>query len=245
MSNEVYQDDVFVLKVKDWQTADKYAVCFSRNHGKVVFIAYGAKYARTNGGRLIQPFAQLAVQLNAGKRYDTLRQCELLKLPMQTMDLETLAYGAVISEVTENLTEEHQSQEEIYELLLQSFSLMAKHNKRLVTLSAICKLLVLCGFKPELDECTSCHRPVVQDGYFSSVQGGFVCDDCVGTDSLPFAFSTRELLQKMFLLDFNAPIKFSVKGADLMQLEQILYRFIVYQTDKPLKSLNFLAQVGL
>ena len=49
----------------------------------------------------------------------------------------------------------------------------------------------------------------------------------------------------MFLLDFNAPIKFSVKGADLMQLEQILYRFIVYQTDKPLKSLNFLAQVGL
>jgi len=36
-----------------------------------------------------------------------------------------------------------------------------------------------------------------------------------------------------------------VRGGDLMQLEQILYRFIVYQIDKPLKSLSFLAQLGL
>lgn len=50
MSSTVYQDEVIILKVKDWQTADKYAVCFSRAHGKVPFIAYGARYARTTGG---------------------------------------------------------------------------------------------------------------------------------------------------------------------------------------------------
>ncbi len=55
MSNTAYQDEVIILKVKDWQTADKYAVCFSRAHGKIPFLAYGARYARTTGGRLIQP----------------------------------------------------------------------------------------------------------------------------------------------------------------------------------------------
>ena len=53
MSNTAYQDEVINLKVKDWQTADKYAVCFSRAHGKIPFLAYGARYARTTGGRLI------------------------------------------------------------------------------------------------------------------------------------------------------------------------------------------------
>ena len=62
MSNTAYQDEVIILKVKDWQTADKYAVCFSRAHGKIPFLAYGARYARTTGGRLIQPFAMLDMQ---------------------------------------------------------------------------------------------------------------------------------------------------------------------------------------
>ena len=44
-------------------------------------------------------------------------------------------------------------------------------------------------------------------------------------------------------LDFGKPSDFTVKGSALMELEQILYKFITYQTDKPLKSLNFLAQL--
>ena len=45
--------------------------------------------------------------------------------------------------------------------------------------------------------------------------------------------------------DFENPEKFVVRGADLMQLEQTLYKFWVYQTDKPLVSLQFLAQMSV
>ncbi|MEG1727166.1 MAG: DNA repair protein RecO [Acidaminococcaceae bacterium] len=244
MTNETYQDEIFILKVKDWQTADKYVVCFSRDHGKVAFVAYGARYARHNGGRLLQPFAQLSVQLTSGKRLDTMRQCEILVMP-QTLDLETLAYGAVIAEVVETLTEEHEAQEEIYLLLLQTMELLGKHNKRLVTLSAICKVLALCGFAPILDECTGCHKRQLQDAFFSTVQGGLVCDACSTGVEIPFAVGTQELMQKLMFLDFTQPEKFTVRGTELMQLEQIIYKFIVYQTDKPLKSLNFLVQMGI
>ena len=40
MTREAYEDDIFILRVEDWQTADKYAVCFSRNHGKIAFLAF-------------------------------------------------------------------------------------------------------------------------------------------------------------------------------------------------------------
>ena len=62
---------------------------------------------------------------------------------------------------------------------------------------------------------------------------------------MTFSSGAQNLLQELIALDFNDPQPFTVRGGDLMQLEQILYRFIVYQIDKPLKSLSFLAQLGL
>ena len=39
MTSEAFQDEAVILEVRNWQTADKYAVCFCRHHGKVPFIA--------------------------------------------------------------------------------------------------------------------------------------------------------------------------------------------------------------
>ena len=36
-------DEALVLHVKDYQTADKLVVCFTKKHGKLRFIAYGAR----------------------------------------------------------------------------------------------------------------------------------------------------------------------------------------------------------
>ena len=118
-------------------------------------------------------------------------------------------------------------------------------NPRLVALSAICKLLVLTGFAPVYDACVNCTEAVEGDAFFSVVQGGLICEACHGGEELPFSSGAQKLLQELIALDFNDPQPFTVRGGDLMQLEQILYRFIVYQIDKPLKSLSFLAQLGL
>ena len=156
-----------------------------------------------------------------------------------------LAYGAVIAEAVENLTEDYSPQEEIFILLQQALVLLSSHNKRLVVVSSLCKLLSLCGFDPELETCTTCHEKIEGDAYFSTVQGGVVCDNCSTGAELPFAVGTRELMLKLQHLDFENPEKFVVRGADLMQLEQTLYKFLVYQTDKPLVSLQFLAQMSV
>lgn len=244
MSSAAYQDEVIILKVKDWQTADKYAVCFSRAHGKIAFIAYGARYARTTGGRLIQPFAQLEGQFFAGKRLDSLKNCELLAQP-QPLDIKQMAYASVIAEVTEALTEEHEPQEEVYELLVNSIKILARNNPRLVALAALCKLLVLTGFAPVCNVCVNCGKDAAGPAYFSVVQGGLICDACHGGEELVFDSGTQKLLQELLALNFSDPQPFTVRGGDLMQLEQIIYRFIVYQIEKPLKSLSFLAQLGL
>lgn len=155
-----------------------------------------------------------------------------------------MAYAALIAEVTENLTEEHQPQEEIYELLLAVRSVLTKHNPRLVALSYIVKLLFLTGILPNCQSCVNCGKPAEGDAYFSVVQGGLVCNDCHGGEELTFGTETQEFMAQLLTLDFNNPQPFKVRGGALMELEKILQRFIVFQTDKPLKSLGFLSQTG-
>lgn len=246
MSNDI-RDEAIVLRVKNWQTADKYAVCFTREHGKLRFIAYGARYVKNTAGRLLQPFAQLNVEVTAGQKLDKLKGCELLCLP-KTFDFKQMAYAAVAAELTAVFTEDHQPQPEVYDLLTEALQLLQERNPRLVVLAFALKLLTLTGFAPQVDSCVVCGKPVPEedDAWFSPLQGGIVCKDCHNpSGEEAFSVGTRRLLKNLQQLDFKQPAPFSVKGGELMELERLLYKFILFQTDKPLNSINFLAQMGI
>jgi DNA repair protein RecO (recombination protein O) len=242
MSSDVVQDEAVILEVRNWQTADKYAVCFCRDHGKVPFIAYGAAYPKSTSGRLVQPFAHVRLTLLPGRRVATLRNCEFVEMP-ESMDIESVAYGTVIAEVVTQLLGEDEPQEAVFDLLLQAFRLFRSHNKRLVTDSTILKLLSICGFEPLLDHCTTCGKPMEEDGYFSPVQGGFICKECSPDHDLPLTMEGKHLMEHLLTLDFSAPDSFVVRGKDLMEVEKIIYRFLLFQTDRPLRSLGFLSQL--
>ena len=243
-------DEALVLHVKDYQTADKLVVCFTKKHGKLRFIAYGARYVKNVQGRLLQPFACLNIQVQQGQRVDKLRSCELVRMP-KSLDMHQMAYGAVAAELTAVLTEDHEADEELYELLLATLAALTKRNPRLVVLSFAIKLLGITGFAPQMSRCEGCGTAIALEdaAWFSPLQGGLLCEAChagyTGEGLEPCGQGTRQLWQWLATLDYENPAAFSVRGGDLMELERLLYKFIFFQTDKPLNSLNFLSQMGL
>lgn len=244
---ESYQDEILILQVNNWQTADKKVVCFSREHGKIVFMAYGARYPKSISGRLLQPFACLEAELYPGSRVDKLKNCQLAA-PMPQLGLEQMAYGFLVAEMTERLMEQGEPSEGLYLLLRKALQLLVERNPRLVSLAYLIQLLDYCGIGPVYEVCVNCSRPSEGDGWFSEMQGGFICNECHSgpgkTEALqPFHEETRRLWQKLRMLDFADPGHFSVKGTALMELEQILHRYLVYQTEQPVKSLDFIRQI--
>ncbi|MBQ8919330.1 MAG: DNA repair protein RecO [Acidaminococcaceae bacterium] len=244
---ESYQDEIIILQIKNWQTADKQVICFSREHGKIVFIAYGARYPRSTAGRLLQPFACLQAELYPGSRVDKLKSCELAA-PAPQLNLNQLAYGFLMAEATERLTEQGEPSEGIYTLLQAALALLMKRTPRLAALAYLIRLLDYCGIGPVYEVCVSCSKPAEGDGWFSEDQGGFICGDCRhGHTTEPlaaFGEEARNLWQQLRMLDFEAPGHFTVKGGALMEAEQILHRYLVYQTEQPLKSLDFIRQIS-
>lgn len=250
MENSILQDEAFILHVKNWQTADKYVICFSKNHGKLRFIAYGARYPKNVAGRLLQPFAWVNVEVQQGQKLDKLRSCELCSMP-KNMNMEQMGYGAVAAELTALLTEDRVPQPELYQLLYETLQLLLERNPRIVVLSFAIKLLTITGFAPQLNQCVSCGREIEnhEECWFSPLQGGSICTECrksLSGDGLEHSSSeARKLWRNLVALDFTNPEPFTIKGGALMELEKMLYRFIYFQTDKPLKSLDFLRQLQL
>ena len=181
---------------------------------------------------------------------DKLRSCELVRMP-KSLDMQQMAYGAVAAELTAVLTEDHEADEELYELLLATLAALTKRNPRLVVLSFAIKLLGITGFAPQMSHCVGCGTAIALEdaAWFSPLQGGLLCEAChagyTGEGLEPCGQGTRQLWQWLATLDYENPAAFSVRGGDLMELERLLYKFIFFQTDKPLNSLNFLSQMGL
>ena len=204
---ESYQDEVLVLQVNNWQTADKKVVCYSREHGKIVFMAYGARYPKSVSGRLLQPFACLEAELYPGSRVDKLKTCQLAA-PMPQMGLEQMAYGFLMAEMTERLTEQGEPSPEIYLLLQDALRLLVKRNPRLAALAYLIQLLDHCGIGPVYEVCVNCSRLAEKDGWFSEMQGGFICEECCsGKEKTPglqsFHEETRRLWQQLRMLAPN------------------------------------------
>lgn len=246
---QLLTDEAVVLHVKNWQSSDKYVLCFTKEHGKIRFIAYGARYMKNVQGRLLQPFARLEVEVQPGQRIDRLRNCSLIKMP-EMPDMWQMAYGSVIGELTALFTEDKEPQPELYSVLALSLEALKLRNPRIVMLSFAIKMLYLTGFAPQMNHCVSCGKELSdEEAYFNFLQGGVVCKECkakyAGDEVLPCSIGTRQLWQWLAQLDYLNPTPLKIHGAELMELEKFLLRYIYFQTDKELNSLNFLAQLQL
>lgn len=237
-------DNIVILQIKNWEEKDKLITAFSEQQGKIDILAYGVKQAKSAFAGLLRPMNNLQVELSPGKRYEMLRQCELIgsSVPMIT-DINQLAYISIIAEITIELTAYKETLPNIYVLLLDTLRLLQLKNKRLVTVFFGFKMLELTGFAPCYQSCVVCNKEIASDAFFSPLQGGAVCQDCSVSTELAFSFATNKLLAEIMLMDFKNPPELKIKGKDLKELENILYKFLTMQIEKPLRTLKFLQQI--
>ena len=243
MSLQPFNTQLIILKVKQTQATDKLLVCYSREHGKLLVMAYGVARPKNMYNALLQPFNNLEMLLFPNKKIYTFKQGELVGPRLPDADFEFLTYASILTELVEEFTVEGQVDIAIYELLEQCLPLLNVRNKRLVTLIFSIKLLAYVGLAPLYNSCMSCNKKITEDAYFSVIKGGVVCNSCKVTEELSFDYQTKLLIEKFTNLDLSTKIEFSIKGKQLLQLEGIIQQLLYLHLDKPLKSLQFLSKL--
>lgn len=240
-----YQGEAIVVAVRDWGDADKIVTLFSREYGKIIAFANGARRPKSPLAGGMQLFTHLEVTLAPGKNSDSVKQCEIKHSFRKIQeDFNCMAYGAFIAELTAELCPERQPEPQVFDLLLEVFQILTLRNPRMVALAWAWQLLSISGYYPEVSQCTICGQGVVFPAYFSYDSGGCVCRQCEHVGLPEISDQTKDFITCLLHIDWKNPGCFTVNGTILMQTENLLMGYLVHCLDKPLRSMNFIKQVS-
>lgn len=240
-----YQVEAILVAVRDWGDADKMVTLFSREHGKIIGFANGARRPKSPLASGMQLFTHLEVALSPGVNFDSVKRCDIKHAFRQIQeDFNCMAYGAFIAELTAELCPERQPEPEVFDLLLTVFHILTERNPRIVALAWAWQLLVITGYYPEFQKCTACGQTLSFPAYFNFTSGGCVCSDCDHTNLFEINERMRDFIICLLNIDWCSPSCFTVNSKILVQTEKLLMDYLHHCLDKPLKSMNFIKQVA-
>ena len=241
MTQQQYVTEAIVLSVRDMGEADRLAVIFSREHGKLPAAAYGARRPRSRLGGTVQSFALIDVSLMPGRNLETIGQCEVKRSFRELReDITLMTYAAFLAELVSELWPDRSPEPSAYDVLLGSFALLLERNPRLVSLAGAWQLLALAGFHPEYERCVACGQVLALPAFFDACAGGGVCQTCEHTQLQPLDDAVCDFVDKLLNINWKQPPQFKVTGATLLQAEKMLIEFIAHRIERPLKSVRFI-----
>ena len=240
-----YQVEGILVAVRDWGEADKIVTLFSREQGKIIAFANGARRPKSPLAGGMQLFTHVEVTLAPGKNCDSVKQCEIKHAFRNVQeDFNCMAYGAFIAELTSELCPERQPEPQVFDLLLTVFDILPKRNPRMVALAVAWQMLSITGYYPEFEQCNSCGQALSFPAYFSFASSGCICSRCEHNGLPEFNEKMNDFIACLLHLDWDNPGCFTVSGTVLVQTEKLLMGCLLHCLDKPLKSMNFIKQVA-
>ena len=241
MTQQQYVTEAIVLSVRDMGEADRLAIVFSREHGKLSAAAYGARRPRSRLAGAVQSFSLVDIALMPGRNLETIGQCEVKRSFRELReDITLMTYAAFLAELVTELWPDRSPEPSAYDVLLGSFSLLLERNPRLVSLSGAWQLLALAGFHPEYERCVDCGQVLALPAFFDACAGGGVCPLCEHAGMQPLDDAVCGFVDKLLNVNWKQPPQFKVTGATLLQAEKMLIEFIAHRIERPLKSVRFI-----
>ena len=157
----------------------------------------------------------------------------------------SISYASYFVDLVDRLTEIHDPNEEIYDLLDFSFRyLPSLPGSRIARLFEI-KLLHQIGWMPYLEGCLDCGNVTVEEGFFSARQGALFCANCAHKhpEASPLEKEVLSTLRYYTNHDLEESVRYALSLNAEKSLQRFMERFLLDRLGNPLKSRQFLEKV--
>jgi DNA repair protein RecO (recombination protein O) len=229
-----YRTPAIVLQHRDFGEADRVYVLYTRVQGRTSAVARGVRKAGSKLGTHLDYFTELDLELARGRELDVITGVSTLdQHPGLRTDIDAYGHAAHLVELVRDLTEEHQENSRVYQLLAASLALLDSgvdpwHVARHFELG----FLISSGYQPSIIDCAHCRRGLVAEpNAWSTEFGGMLCPECQGSDRAATLLSinaqkylrslAREGLSGVVRLDPAEDVRHEVSQALLTTLRAI------------------------
>jgi DNA repair protein RecO (recombination protein O) len=166
-------------------------------------------------------------------------------------DITKMAYASYWCELVDRWMEQGQQQVAVYKLLEYTLDQLNSGglSEHQLHIGFQLRFMTLSGFRPGLEDCYICKKPLEQFGRssvaFDVRRGGILCKECAPQKAAPLGLSMGTV--KLLNWVLNAPLgKLNRVGFSRQAIEEsvrMLEAFVVYHLGKETKSLKFLKQI--
>ncbi len=244
----LYTTEGIVLKTQNIGEADRVCTIYSPTKGKTRAVARGA---RRSGSRFVsstQMFAYGDFQIFTGKSLDGISQVQLKEaFPRLHDDLTRLAYASYVAELVEEVTEEGDGDQVLFDMLLAYMRVLSETlEPQLVTVAFEIKFATILGYRPRLESCAECGRKDLgREVFFSPEAGGLACSECYLRDSggMRISRGAVELLKALLMMEFRKVERVKANPGTRLEIERLIRSHLGFRVNRRLRSLDFLEAV--
>ena len=214
-TQNTHKTEAIILRSFDVREYDRIYTIFSREHGKLCVVGIGTRKPTAKLASGLEPLTKSEVFLVKGRKFDKVRGVIIHKqYQRMRKNLDLLCEGKKTARIIEQLSEEGQVSDEIYQLFceyLKSLDELGGDSEKeksrgeklgeakLLQLALVWKLIKWSGHEPKLYHCAHCNsRLENSDRFLFSFPDGVLCDKCkssAGAISVRVGKDTIKLLR--------------------------------------------------
>jgi len=237
----VYKTTAIVLRQRRLGEADKILTLYTPNLGKLDAVAKGVRRPKSKLAGHVEPLTHSTFLLARGRELDIVTQAQTLEVfrPLRE-SLERTGRALYVAELVDRFTPERQESYPVFRLLLETLRRLAGEERLDIVLRFFeMRLLDHLGYRPQLERCVACDRPLEPVANNWSVEsGGVVCPDCGPASPLSLnALKMMRLLQKG---NYGDVARVRVTPALGAELERHLRQYLLYVLERDIRSVRFL-----
>ncbi|HYJ13269.1 MAG TPA: DNA repair protein RecO [Thermomicrobiales bacterium] len=190
--DRTHRTPAIVLQHRDFGEADRIYVLFTLEQGRTSAVARGVRKSGSKLGFHLDYFSELDLELARGRDLEVITGSTIMdQHPNLRTSLDAYGHAAHLVELVRDLTQEHQENAQVYQLLSASLSLLndgvdpwhvARHFEM--------RFLIATGYQPSILTCAQCRRDLeAEPNAWSTELGGLLCPECRHTDRQAIALS--------------------------------------------------------
>ena len=240
-----YQTEAIIIKKTKLGEADRILTLYAPDLGKIQAVARGVRRPKSKMAGHLELLTHSKISLARGRNLDIITGAQTIDsfLPLKN-NLVLTSYGLYIIELVNQFTPDQSEDEALFKLLLDTLSnLCISNNHELLLRYFELKMLEMTGYRPQLQECVSCHQPlspVVNS--FSASMGGMLCPLCAPKQPFSSEVSVNALKVLRFIQDNNyaAVSRLKINSSLARELEALTRHYLRYLLEREVKSVAWL-----
>jgi DNA repair protein RecO (recombination protein O) len=241
MATTLYRATGYVLSTRDHREADRWYSAFTREQGKIEFLARGGRKPLAKLTPHLESPGEVELLIVRGKSFDTIAGVERLRaFPNFSNDTNRRLVAENALRLLDLGTRAEEPDPILYEELgawfetLEAAPEISDERGAYLLASFALKLLAMGGYRPELSHCLSCKQAVASRAFrWHALKGGVVCIDCADRDAeqwfaaRPMADETLKLLRYALGESFRDQLRPYLPGETLASFHEAVESLIV------------------